>query len=156
MFQRILVPLDGSPRAEHALPYALELARLSGGAMILARVIPSATVPPPRFSATDAGTWLIRQSQMREEAEQYLEHMARNLEAVAPAVHTLISSGQAGEGLWHIIEQQEIDVVVMAVRHRSLARRVLGSTVDYLAQRAPVPILMVNPAEASADDEGGT
>jgi nucleotide-binding universal stress UspA family protein len=35
MFKRILVPLDGSPRAEHALPVAARLARASGGTVVL-------------------------------------------------------------------------------------------------------------------------
>ena len=40
MFQHILVPLDGSPRAEHALPIAARLARASSGCITLLRVVP--------------------------------------------------------------------------------------------------------------------
>lgn len=35
MFQRLLVPLDGSPQAERALPIAAELARAREGTLIL-------------------------------------------------------------------------------------------------------------------------
>jgi nucleotide-binding universal stress UspA family protein len=39
MFQQILVPLDGSARAEQALPMATRLARASGGAVLLVQVV---------------------------------------------------------------------------------------------------------------------
>ncbi len=40
MFRRILVPLDGSARAERALPMAARLAQASGGSLFLVRVVP--------------------------------------------------------------------------------------------------------------------
>src|SRR5689334_5410117 len=40
MFQRILVPLDGSSRAEQALPVAARIARASGATIVLLRAIP--------------------------------------------------------------------------------------------------------------------
>ena len=39
MFQRIVVPLDGSARAEQALPVAARLAHASGGTVVLLRVV---------------------------------------------------------------------------------------------------------------------
>jgi nucleotide-binding universal stress UspA family protein len=43
MFKRILVPLDGSERAEQALPVAARMARVSGGSVILLQVVDVAT-----------------------------------------------------------------------------------------------------------------
>ena len=40
MYQKILVPLDGSAVAEEVIPYALELRRLSQGTLTLVRVVP--------------------------------------------------------------------------------------------------------------------
>ena len=47
MFQRIVVPLDGSARAERAIPEAVRLARASGGSIVLLRIagIPVAYEP---------------------------------------------------------------------------------------------------------------
>jgi nucleotide-binding universal stress UspA family protein len=39
MFKRLLVPLDGSTRAERAIPVAARIARASGGAVVLARAV---------------------------------------------------------------------------------------------------------------------
>src|SRR5579885_1419989 len=46
MFQHILVPLDGSTRAEQALPVAARIARATGGSLLLVRVVP----PPIDYS----------------------------------------------------------------------------------------------------------
>ncbi len=46
MFGTVIVPLDGSARAEAALPFALDEARRHGAALVLARVIPRPEVPP--------------------------------------------------------------------------------------------------------------
>ena len=43
MFQRIVVPLDGSRRAERAIPVAARIARASGGSVVLLRVVSIAT-----------------------------------------------------------------------------------------------------------------
>ncbi len=83
MYQKILVPLDGSVAAEEAIPYALELRRLSGGTLTLVRVVPSAVRPPALYSMTDAGTWLNRQRQMQAEAKLYLAEVAARSEVAA-------------------------------------------------------------------------
>ncbi len=43
MFHRILVPLDGSERAEWALPVAARLAQASAGTVVLLRVVSPVT-----------------------------------------------------------------------------------------------------------------
>src|SRR5436305_14337653 len=47
MFNRILVPLDGSGRAERALPIAARMARAGGGSIVLVRAVSTepATLP---------------------------------------------------------------------------------------------------------------
>lgn len=57
MYQRILVPLDGSAGAERAIPVAVRLAQASGGTVVLLRVagLPTAFVPYP-----SADPWTIQ------------------------------------------------------------------------------------------------
>lgn len=71
MFQRILVPLDGSLRAERALPVAVQIARASQGMLVLLRVVSAGAEDAPPQSLF--GRTL--QSQM-EEAQQYLTALA--------------------------------------------------------------------------------
>ena len=53
MFRRILVPLDGSARAEQALPLAARIARAAGGSVLLLHVvsIPLEFGPSPSHAA---------------------------------------------------------------------------------------------------------
>lgn len=53
MFQRILVPLDGSALAEQVLPTAARLARIAGGSVILLRVVK----PPVEYAS--GATYMI-------------------------------------------------------------------------------------------------
>jgi len=60
MLKRILVPLDGSPRAERAIPVAARVARASGGSNILVRVVSiPLRVPWPLLSSL-AGLCIFR------------------------------------------------------------------------------------------------
>lgn len=141
MYKNIIVPLDGSSVAEEAIPYALELCRLSGGMLTLVRVV--------RYNMTDPELWLARQGQMHAEAELYLaEVSARPEVALTPHSRKLVITGEAGPALLSLIHQEPFDVLVMATRdRRDPVRWVLGSVADYLVQRAPVPVLLVRQRE---------
>ena len=144
MYQRILVPLDGSAVAEEAIPYALELCRLSDGILTLVRVIPSATQPPALYSMTDAETWFMRQRQMQAEAELYLADVVARPALAEADLRRLVIAGDADQSLLALTEQESFDVLVMATRaRRDPVRWVLGSVADYLVQRAPIPVLLV-------------
>lgn len=148
MYHRILVPLDGSSVAEEAIPYAVELCRLSGGTLTLVRVVPSATQPPALYSMTDAETWFIRQRQMQAEAELYLAEIATRPELIESNPRRLVIAGDADQSLLALTEQESFDVLVMATRaRRDPIRWVLGSIADYLVQRTPIPVLLVRQRE---------
>ena len=130
--------------AEEAIPYALELCRLSGGTLTLVRVIPSATQPPALYSMIDAETWFTRQRQMQAEVELYLAEIAARPELAEAHPRCLVIAGDVEQSLLTLTEQESFDVLVMATRdRRDPVRWVLGSVADYLVQRAPIPVLLV-------------
>lgn len=144
MFKKILVPLNGSAKAEKAIPYALELGRLANGRLLFTQIVPSPVSPPPRFSMAEPDAWLIRQAQLREEAEAYLREVIGRPELAAANPGYVIGIGLVGDTLLSIIEREKIDTVVMTTRRRrGVARWFLGSTADFLVQNAPVPVLLV-------------
>jgi nucleotide-binding universal stress UspA family protein len=148
MFDKILVPLDGSAWAEEALSYAIWLTQESGGQLILVQVVPSAVIPPAKYGIAEAEPWLIRQSQEKQEAEQYLAEVVQRPELRRLRPRHLVVEGPTAETLVRTIEQLEADAVVIATRgRRGLVRWVLGSVADHVVKHASVPVLLVRAAE---------
>jgi nucleotide-binding universal stress UspA family protein len=63
MYHSIMVPLDGSPFGEHALPYALNIGRPTGAQLHLAHVY---AIPPP-----ESGD--VVDAELRAHEQAYLE-----------------------------------------------------------------------------------
>ena len=151
MIRSILVPLDGSPFGEHALPTAAALARRAGATLHLAHVH-QASVP-----LTPAGI-VIHDSfdldQLRGE-QSYLADVAGRVTAGAPLpVEKALLEGDVVLGLKTYAERHSIDLVVMSTHARgAFARFWLGSIADDLAHEIPQPILLVPPADAPTAPE---
>ncbi|MAT99521.1 MAG: hypothetical protein CL608_20455 [Anaerolineaceae bacterium] len=111
MYQKILVPLDGSSVPEETIPNALELCHLSKGMLTLVRVIPSATQPPALYSMTNAETWFTRQRQRQAEAEGYLAEIAARPELAEADPRRLAIAGVTDQSLLTLIEQGAFDIL---------------------------------------------
>ncbi len=76
MFQRILIPLDGSPRAEQAVPVAAPIARASGGSVLLLQVVS----PPIDYGGGLAQAPLMMEQVIETElavASRYVDRVAK-------------------------------------------------------------------------------
>lgn len=156
MFKRILVPLDGSTRAELALPVAARIARASGGTIDLLRV-----VPPP----IDYGMYMAQPEAMIDKeidaaiatATEYLEAAAKFevLEGIGTKIEAL--SGAVAQTLLSYVESYKSDLIVMCSHgYSGLKRWMLGSIADKVTRLAPVPVLVLReqrPALAIAQSE---
>lgn len=138
MFERILVPLDGSASAEQALPYARALAA-PGAELVLVRAVPSggpAAHPD------------------REVARRQLDAAAAALRQDAPGVRVeaVVASGPPESEILRLASEWGSDLVAMASRgRRGPAERVLGSVADGVAAAAGVPVLVVRAGEVVGD-----
>ena len=74
MFNRILVPLDGSPLAERAIPHAEKFARIFGSSIILLQVL-DPTSYHENNNPIDPLRWQIRKT----EADMYMNEIARRV-----------------------------------------------------------------------------
>lgn len=91
-FQRILVPLDGSLRAERALPLAARIARASGGSLILLRVIEA--MPEKKTTVTSASALeKKRVSAQLDDAQQYLTALAHTREIADIPLTVVVQAG---------------------------------------------------------------
>src|SRR5689334_17365453 len=108
MYQSILVPLDGSPFAGHALPYALALARRGAGRLSLVTVstpLEEAYVEGLYFSAAELEQEIVGRHR------DYLEGTARRVRAATDVPVTIdVRHGEVAESL----AGAQADLVVMA------------------------------------------
>jgi nucleotide-binding universal stress UspA family protein len=138
MHRAILVPLDGSPLAERALPYAQHLARASAARLLLVRAALAHHIPGTGRLQTEA--------EAVREAETYLRETAARL-SKSGVVETAMFYGDAAEAILEEVRLRKIDLVVMATHGRSgIGRWLYGSVADEVLRHLEVPLLLIPPA----------
>jgi len=152
--ESIVVPLDGTDFAEHAIPLALAIARRSGGMLKLVRAFTPAEMATlrPGVNAFD-----IIESELRQEARRYLDKVQRRIVARAGEV-TVIAHLAEAPSVVEAIDRvsKTADLVVMATRGRGwLGRVVYGSVGRDLLRTRKRPTILVrgydSPVDLSAD-----
>jgi nucleotide-binding universal stress UspA family protein len=141
----ILVPLDGSVRAEGALPVARQLAQCLGADIVLVRVTPLVTL---RFAAADAPLPAETRQQLvddqRELAHEYLLEQGRLLQEQGISVRAILAAGNTASTLLDICATEQIGMVVMTTHGRTgLARFALGSVADQMVRDSHIPVLLL-------------
>jgi nucleotide-binding universal stress UspA family protein len=150
MFRSILVPLDGSPFGEQALPLALGIARRAGAALKLLHVqVPLVALPP------EAGVYLGPpiEEEIARRQRAYLDGVARRIAADSSVpVSTAIVEGEVAPMIRAHAAQEQVDLVVMSTHGRGpLARFWLGSVADELVRELAVPLMLVRPQDQAVD-----
>jgi nucleotide-binding universal stress UspA family protein len=148
MVRSLLVPLDGSPFSEHALPLALGLAKRSGAALKLLHVQPPYVTLPP-----DADLGPPLEEELDRNARAYLDALARRIAGVASVrFDAKILVGEVAPTVRRYAEEQGVNLVVMSTHGRGpVARFWLGSVADELMSDASIPILLVRPHDQVND-----
>jgi nucleotide-binding universal stress UspA family protein len=145
--EEILVPLDGSRRAEAALPSAVAMARLFGSRLhLLQGVEPVAMVvdaPTPFPRTFDDRLSALR----RSEAKDYLEDLAAQVTAAGvPARATAVLSRGGLEAIRAAADSPGVGMIALATHGRGgLRRMVLGSVTDKLVRSGDLPVLVTRP-----------
>ena len=141
MFKNILIPLDGSPVAAAALPYAQAVAARTGARLILVR------------AAHVQGLLADGVDQLRAiaDAEEYLAAQADELAAHGFEVETGVPfGGSAGNWIVEEIDLRRADLAVMATHDRiGPDRWIHGSVAEVVVGHAPVPVLLVGPTHGA-------
>ena len=140
-FRTILVPIDFSETAQHALDTAIVLARESGGRVHLlhAYEIPLGTIPPYGVAIPDS---LL--ADVRDAAARRLEKAAHKVEAAGVACETQILHAPPAEGIVEAARACGADLIVMGTRGLTGLRHVLlGSVAERTVRLAPCPVLTV-------------
>ncbi len=154
LYQRILVPLDGSQRAENVLPIITQLAQFHKSQIHLGQVIQTpemARQMPAAREDIDLSNQVVARN--REEAERYLEQVKSRsyLEGIAVQTH-LITSDNAAVALHQLGEQENIDMVALSAHGYSGNHQwPYGSMVNNFIIYGKVPLLIVQDLPAKQE-----
>jgi nucleotide-binding universal stress UspA family protein len=139
MMRTFVVPLDGSPLAERALPYAIGLAQSSEGRLILTRAVVAA--PSAKLDGSD---WEREQIDALDEATAYLSEMAESLSGQVRGVEVSVPYGRAVDKIVETVEAYGADAVVMATHGRTgFAHLLYGSVTEGVLAKSSVPVFAV-------------
>jgi nucleotide-binding universal stress UspA family protein len=137
MFERILIPLDGSPRAELILAQVGRILRREDSEILLLRVVDM----PQSMGRMDMGA-LVKSE--REEAQKYVHDMARRFSEKGAKVHGRVAEGPPAETILDTARTEGATLIAMTSHGRTgLARWTLGSVAEKVARASDVPVLMV-------------
>ncbi|HEX2912320.1 MAG TPA: universal stress protein [Chloroflexia bacterium] len=146
MITKIAVPLDGSPLAEKALPYAIRLAHLLKASLALVRVAGDSS---PKSAYGEEAT----------EARLYLEQLRGELirpgaEVPLPTtrVEARVLFGKPATEIAELGNAGKADLIVMTTHGRSgIPRLLLGSVAEGVIHHATVPVVLYRPSEMQSE-----
>lgn len=145
MFERIMVPLDGSTFGEFALPVGVDVARRADGRIDLVNVNDPLPAVPEELS---------REASLAEASGRYLEEVSKRVRDVWDGpVDFRVMRGPVVGSLAEVAGELPADLVVMATHGRGpFSRFWLGSVADGLVRQATVPVLLMRPRKGETPD----
>ncbi|MDM0046783.1 universal stress protein [Variovorax dokdonensis] len=155
MYQRILVPIDGSDTSAIGLQEAIRLAKLTGGKLRVMHAIDDLSFA----LAMDAyagmpGQWM---DELRQEAHKLLaQAVGTAAEAGVPAESVLRErfDGKIVDAVVAEATSWPADLIVLGTHgRRGLSRLMMGSDAESILRMAPVPVLLVRPPAEAAPQE---
>jgi nucleotide-binding universal stress UspA family protein len=148
MFKTILVPLDGSKRAEKILPYVEDLAYMRDARVIFLHVIE----PDVYIAAANAATPYYSQEIVESifnGAKAYLDTLTDEFRTKGRNATSLVKEGAAVHTILKVAEREKADLIAMASHGRTgLARVFYGSVAAGILHQADRPLLLVRSGDA--------
>jgi len=145
VFERILLPLDGSDVAETALAYGEELSRRLGSELVLYHV-------HPREHANEGHMHQVYLDKTADTAKSRARDLGANLK-----VSIRVEEGEAIESICSLVDSHRVDLIVMtAVSTSALSvGKMLGNVADQVCRTVPIPVLLVRPKRMAEISAGG-
>jgi nucleotide-binding universal stress UspA family protein len=143
--RRILVPLDGSMRAERVLPVVTPIAKALDSELILFQV------PIVYVSGWMTGEWILPVQGVLATAEQgaliYLDYTAARLRQQGIKASVATEIGGVAASIIGYAEANRVDLIAMCTHGRTGLRRwTLGSVADRVLREGSAPLLLVRAA----------
>ena len=148
MYQKILLPTDGSKFAEKAANHAIWIASKSGAEIIVLNVIETSSLV-----GLPAEDLIVRIKEMlKEEGRRSLERISemvteeeKELKIEDIKVNLKTEEGSPADAILKTVEKEDIDLVVMGTSGKhGLDRFLLGSVTEKVVRSAKCPVLAVH------------
>jgi nucleotide-binding universal stress UspA family protein len=149
MYQRILVPTDGSPIAAVAAQAAIELAKAFGSEIVALSVAqPEPVVPLAEGAGVIAGPG---PEALMEEAQKHVERVAHAAAKAGVKCTILACLGYSpADEIVDAAKRYGCDLIYIASHgRRGLSRLIAGSVTQRVLAYAPVPVMVFRPALAT-------
>lgn len=145
MYSKILVPLDGSKRAEKILPHVEELARLYAAEVLFLQVVEC----PPVVSGYVVAPFDEEQhhkevQRRKEDAESYLAALQGKLREKGIASRALLGHEPIVESILDTAEREGVDLIALASHGRTgMSQMFHGNVAAGVLHRADRPLLLI-------------
>ena len=145
MYQRILVPLDGSSLSEAALPHAEKLAHVLNVEIILLHVdVSPAPIFDPHESPLNPQPEEFKK--MYADEKSYIKAVCAKLEGKGLRATFLLRVGAVAETILETAETMQADIIIMSTHGRTgLLRLLLGSVAEKVVHQSKIPVMLIRP-----------
>ena len=144
MYKKILVPLDGSTRAEAILPHAENLALSLHGEVILLYVDESADLMLERDEVIDINKYLENRQRLISAKENYLQAIVDQWRARDIPARWCIGHGSVVRGIIACAAKEKVDLVAMASHGMAgVETTYYGSVAAGVLNRIDRPLLLI-------------
>lgn len=147
MYDSVLVPTDGSDSAEAALDHAIGVADRNDGTLHTIY----ATEIGDLSESLDKETFGQTVDRLRSAGADAVDRIEAQGHEHGIETESAVIDGTAEEVILEYVEDNDIDIIVMATRGRTgQARKVMGSVTERVVRSSSVPVLTVNSNEADS------
>ena len=145
MIKKILVALDGSEAAKHALNYALDLAEVTSAELELLTVIPPVFLPSYSVYVLESSVIADCAKKMETFCRGVLSKAEVEVQKKKPElkVSTKIEKGEPDEKIVKIAKGENFDIIVVGCRGLGGRGDTLGSVSSRVVDKAHCPVLIV-------------
>jgi len=139
MYQKILVPVNGTEISETAIPHALEIAE-KHGAVVHALC---AYNREGGYGSLSVESTERREGDLRERAEEIASGVVERAEAKGIEGVSAVSSGDPADSILDYVDEHDIDMVVIGARKRSPTGKLLfGSVTQSVILHTEIPVVV--------------
>lgn len=140
MYERILVPTDGSEEVEQAISYAIDLAAEQGATIYAVYVINTATYG----SLPMETSWEGITDMFKNEGQRAIDRVEELAAEAGVPVEGALLEGTPSREIVRYAEKRDCDLVVIGTHGRGgIDRLLLGSVAERVVRTSPIPVLTI-------------